>query len=61
MPARAKDSIKHALTNLALLIGSLVMLGIFCELVLFRFILLPSDILENAFIDGVIRHADLRQ
>lgn len=60
MAARAKSSIKRGLTNLALLMGSLVIFVLFCEFVLFRFILLPSDFEKNAFIDGVIRYEPLQ-
>lgn len=46
---------RGALVNLAVAAGSIVMVVLLCELVLFRFILLPSDVPENVFIDGLVR------
>jgi len=45
------------LANLALIAASLVFALLAGELVLFRFIFLPSDVPRNAFTDGVVRHA----
>ena len=33
---------------------------LFCELVLFRFVLLPSDVPTNAFANGIVRYAPLQ-
>ena len=45
------------LANLALIAASLVFALLAAELVVFRFILLPSDVPRNAFTDGVVRYA----
>src|SRR5215510_341642 len=43
--------------NSALVVGSLVFLVALCELVVFRFVLLASDVPANAFVDGLVRYA----
>ena len=45
------------LANLALIVASLVFALLAGELVVFRFVFLPSDVPRNAFTDGVVRYA----
>jgi lysophospholipase L1-like esterase len=49
--------IKNFVVNAGLVGGSVLIGLLFCELVLFRMILLPSDVPANAFIDGLVRYA----
>ncbi len=46
---------RNALVNAALIFGSMLIVVLLCELVLFRFILIPSDVPENVYIDGLVR------
>jgi hypothetical protein len=48
---------RAVLANLALIVASLVFALLAGELVVFRFVLLPSDVPRNAFTDGVVRYA----
>ena len=50
------QAIKKILQNTGLVFGSLVVVFLVAELVVFRFVLPAIDIPRNAFIDGVIRH-----
>ena len=49
--------LKRFLINGGLVAGSLLLSLLFCELVLFRFVFLPSDVPANAFVDGLVRYA----
>jgi lysophospholipase L1-like esterase len=49
--------IKGIAVNLTLVVASLVVALLFCEFVLFRFVLLPSDVPANAFANGLVRYA----
>lgn len=55
-PSAAPGRLRTFLINTALVVGSLLAVLSFCEFVLFRVILLPSDVPENAYIDGLIRY-----
>ena len=46
---------RNGLVNAALMISSILVVVLLCELVLFRFILIPSDVPENVFVDGLVR------
>ncbi|MFZ5930702.1 MAG: SGNH/GDSL hydrolase family protein [Pseudomonadota bacterium] len=46
---------RNGLVNAALMISSILVMLLLCELVLFRFILIPSDVPENVFVDGLVR------
>lgn len=46
---------RNALTNAALMFGSVLIVVLLSELVLFRFILLPSDVPGNIYLDGLVR------
>lgn len=46
---------RGALVNAALIPGSMLVMLLLCELVLFRFILIPSDVPENVYVDGLVR------
>jgi hypothetical protein len=48
---------QQAVANIALLLGSVVLVLLVCEFVAFRFIFLPSDVPRNVFRDGLIRYA----
>jgi GDSL-like Lipase/Acylhydrolase family len=45
------------IANCAMIAASLLVFMLICEFILFRFVLLPSDIPESAFIDGVVRYS----
>ena len=47
---------RNAFVNLALVCGSVLFVLLLGELVVFRFILLPSDVPRNAYLDGLIRY-----
>jgi lysophospholipase L1-like esterase len=49
--------IKDFAINTGLVVGSVLIGLLFCEFVLFRMILLPSDVPANAFVDGLVRYA----
>jgi hypothetical protein len=51
-----RAAIRGFLANVALAASSVVLLALVFEFVVFRFILLPSDVPQNAFIDGVVRY-----
>jgi lysophospholipase L1-like esterase len=57
MPERTKRGITNAAINAGLVAASLLITLLFCEFVLFRFVLLPSDVPENAFVNGLVRYA----
>jgi lysophospholipase L1-like esterase len=44
-------------SNAALVVGSLAFYLLLCEFVVFRFVLLASDVPANDFVDGVVRYA----
>lgn len=46
---------RNGLVNATLMIGSILVMLLLCELVLFRFILIPGDVPENVFVDGLVR------
>src|SRR5262245_42705846 len=46
-----------AAVNSALVVGSLALFLVVCELVVFRFVLLASDVPANAFVNGLVRYA----
>lgn len=48
--------LRNGLVNLAVSAGSVVFFLLFCELVLFRFVLPGSDVPRNAFANGVVRY-----
>jgi lysophospholipase L1-like esterase len=52
--------LKNIAINAGLMLGSLLIGLLLCELVLFRFFLLPSDVPANAFDKGLIRYAPLQ-
>ncbi len=41
--------------NISLMMLSMLFVVLLCEMVLFRFILIPSDVPENIFLDGLVR------
>jgi len=47
---------REILINLAVSLGSVVFFLLFCELVLFRFVLPASDVPRNAFVNEVVRY-----
>ena len=49
--------VRKVLLNLSLVCGSVLFVLLLGELLVFRFILLPSDVPRNAYIDGLIRYA----
>jgi hypothetical protein len=57
MPERTKRGITNAASNAGLVAASLLITLLFCEFVLFRVVLLPSDVPENAFVNGLVRYA----
>src|SRR5215216_4397014 len=57
MPGGIGRGIKHAAINAGLVAASLLITLLFGECVLFRFVLLPSDVPENAFDNGLVRYA----
>jgi lysophospholipase L1-like esterase len=48
---------RNWLVNLATVAVSVLAIILACELVVFRFVLLPSDVPRHAMIDGVVRYA----
>lgn len=46
---------RNGLVNAAVMISSILVVVVLCELVLFRFVLIPSDVPENVFVDGLVR------
>jgi hypothetical protein len=53
-PKRSRG--REILINLAVSLGSVVVFLLFCELVLFRFVLPASDVPRNAFVNEVVRY-----
>lgn len=53
--APVRGALRHAALNAALVLGSMVIFLLFCEGVLFRFILIPSDAPPNVYVDGLVR------
>lgn len=56
MSAEKRSRGREILINLAVSLGSVVVFLLFCELVLFRFVLPASDVPRNAFINEVVRY-----
>lgn len=48
--------VRKVLVNSLTVFASLLVFGLLCEFVVFRFILPASDIPENAFIDGIVKY-----
>src|SRR5262245_36784387 len=57
MLGRWKRGIQNAAINIGLAATSLLIALLFCEFMLFRVVLLPSDVPENAFANGLVRYA----
>src|SRR5262245_63956975 len=57
MLGRWKRGIQNAAINIGLAAASLLIALLFCEFMLFRVVLLPSDVPENAFANGLVRYA----
>ena len=51
------NRLRNVALNAAVVVGSLAVYLLICELVVFRFILVASDVPANDFVDGVVRHA----
>jgi lysophospholipase L1-like esterase len=51
-----RRGIRNAAINAGLMAASLLITLLFCEFVLFRFVLLASDVPENAFANGLVRY-----
>lgn len=47
--------------NFLLIVGSLLVAALLAEIVVFRFLLLPSDVPRNAFVDGIVKYAPSQQ
>lgn len=56
MSGEARSRSREILINLAVSLGSVVAFLLFCELVLFRFVLPASDVPRNAFVNEVVRY-----
>lgn len=56
MSAQKRFRGRELLINLAVSAGSVVFFLLFCELVLFRFVLPGSDVPRNAFVNEVVRY-----
>lgn len=56
MRQRTRSHGREILINLAVSLGSVVAFLLFCELVLFRFVLPASDVPRNAFVNEVVRY-----
>lgn len=56
MSATKRSRGREILINLAVSLGSVVVFLLFCELVLFRFVLPASDVPRNAFVNEVVRY-----
>src|SRR5215813_7431795 len=48
--------LKTVAINAALVAGSVALFLLVCEFVVFRFVLLPSDVPANDFVDGLVRY-----
>lgn len=53
---KPRSFIRRAIANLALLVVSLLAFLLFCEFIVFRFLIPGADYEANAFIDNVIRY-----
>ncbi|CAN7386673.1 SGNH/GDSL hydrolase family protein [Bosea sp. LjRoot237] len=56
MRPSSPSRLRNGLINLAVSAGSVVVFLLFCELVLFRFVLPASDVPRNAFVNEVVRY-----
>lgn len=56
MEPSSQSRLRNGLINLAVTAGSILFFALFCELVLFRFVLPGSDVPRNAFSNGVVRY-----
>lgn len=56
MSAKKRSRAREILINLAVSAGSILVFALFCELVLFRFVLPGSDVPRNAFVNSVVRY-----
>jgi hypothetical protein len=56
MEPSSPSRLRNGLINLAVSAGSVVVFLLFCELVLFRFVLPASDVPRNAFVNEVVRY-----
>lgn len=56
MEPSSSSRLRNGLINLAVSLGSVVVFLLFCELVLFRFVLPASDVPRNAFVNEVVRY-----
>jgi lysophospholipase L1-like esterase len=56
LSAEKRSRGREILINLAVSLGSVVVFLLFCELVLFRFVLPASDVPRNAFVNEVVRY-----
>ncbi|MDU0342997.1 alginate O-acetyltransferase AlgX-related protein [Bosea rubneri] len=56
MSEKKRSRGREILINLAVSVGSILVFALFCELVLFRFLLPGSDVPRNAFSNGVVRY-----
>lgn len=56
MKTKPRSMIRAAIQNIALLAASSVAFLLFCEFVVFRFLIPGADVEANAFIDDVIRY-----
>lgn len=55
MPSNAPRRMVEFATNTGLVVASLAVFALLLELVIFRFVLLPTDLPRNAWIDGLVR------
>ncbi len=55
VPKPGEGGWRNALLNMAIVAGSILMVVLLCEMLLFRFILRPSDVPENVYVDGLVR------
>jgi len=53
--APRRGVLSRTLANLTLTLASLAVLALLLELVVFRFVLIPSDVPGNVFVDGLVR------
>lgn len=56
MEPSSPSRLRNGLINLAVSVGSIVAFLLFCELVLFRFVLPGSDVPRNAFVNELVRY-----
>jgi hypothetical protein len=55
MPSTEQRPMVELATNAGLVVASLVFFALLFELVIFRFVLLPTDLPRNAWVDGLVR------